>query len=317
MNTLPKGVWPVMLTPFREDGSLDLAGLDALIDWYIDSGAVGLFAVCLSSEMFALSDEERLTLASRTVRRAAGRVPVVATGTFGGPVEVQTEYAKRMAGTGVAAVVLTANQLADATEPDNVWQTRVMEFVGRTDGIPLGLYECPEPYPRRLSPELLAWAAATGCFVWMKDTCCAVAVERAKIAASRGTGLLWLNAHAPSLLNSLDAGGDGYSGIAANCYPQLYTWLCANHRQRPDDARRLQSFLSVADMAVRYRYPASAKRYLGLLGLPIGPTCRIPITAAAGNDDESLVLLHLRESATAMAAGLAARAGLPQTRNQL
>ncbi|MFN8540870.1 MAG: hypothetical protein U0232_25745 [Thermomicrobiales bacterium] len=43
----------------------------------------GLFAVAQSSEMFALDDAERLALAGRVVRRASGRVPVIASGTFG------------------------------------------------------------------------------------------------------------------------------------------------------------------------------------------------------------------------------------------
>lgn len=70
------GVWPVMLTPFRDDGTMDWSGLDALIEWYVSAGATGLFAVCLSSEMYKLTPEERVRLAKHVVQRAAGRVPV-------------------------------------------------------------------------------------------------------------------------------------------------------------------------------------------------------------------------------------------------
>ena len=314
MTKLAHGVWPVMLTPFGDDGSVDLDAVDVLTDWYIANGVAGLFAVCLSSEMYELSDAERLMLARRVIRRAAGRVPVVATGALGGSVAEQAVFARRMAETGVAAVVAVVNRFASAAESDEVWQRRVMEFMALTPGISLGLYECPLPYHRRLSPELLAWAASTGRFVWMKDTCCEVAVERAKIAACRGTPLLWLNAHAPSLLDSLDAGGGGYSGTAANFFPHLYTWLCANHGRRPAEARRLQSVLSVADMAVRRRYPASSKRYLGMLGLPVRTTCRTPIAAAVANDDETIVLMHLREMVDAVGGDLAAMPDDPRTR---
>ena len=294
MGELADGVWPVMLTPFQDDGRLDDHGVDALTDWYMGNGVAGLFAVCLSSEMYALTEAERLGLAARAVRRTGGRLPVVAAGTFSGPVAVQAECARRLAETGVAAVVLIVNQLAAAAEADAVWQARVEQFLEQTDGIPLGLYECPLPYHRRMTPELLAWTAATGRFVWMKDTCCDVAMERAKIVACQGTPLRWFNAHAPSLLASLEAGGDGFSGIAANLYPQLFAWLCANHRQRPDESQRLQRFLSVADTVVRHRYPASAKRYLGMLGLPIGTTCRIPVAAPRADDDEGMVFADLR-----------------------
>ena len=49
-----------MLTAFQEDGGLDLAGVDALVDFYLEGGSHGLFAVCQSSEKFFLDDDERL-----------------------------------------------------------------------------------------------------------------------------------------------------------------------------------------------------------------------------------------------------------------
>ena len=53
------GVWPVMLTPFTKDREIDFKTLKQLVEWYIERGSSGLFAVCQSSEMFYLSFEER------------------------------------------------------------------------------------------------------------------------------------------------------------------------------------------------------------------------------------------------------------------
>ena len=79
-NNFPGGVWPVMLTPFTEDGHIDENGLRALVDWYIESGVKGLFAACQSSEIHEMNFEERMRIAEITVSAAAGRVPVVASG---------------------------------------------------------------------------------------------------------------------------------------------------------------------------------------------------------------------------------------------
>ena len=46
---LPSGLFPVMLTPFCDDGGVDFAGLAKLTNWYIASGAVGLFGAFSSS----------------------------------------------------------------------------------------------------------------------------------------------------------------------------------------------------------------------------------------------------------------------------
>ena len=43
-NQFSGGVWPVMLTPFTEEGQVDYPALERLIEWYIDNGVSGLFA---------------------------------------------------------------------------------------------------------------------------------------------------------------------------------------------------------------------------------------------------------------------------------
>lgn len=272
---IPAGVWPVMLTPFTADLEIDWAGLDALTDWYIAMGVAGLFAVCLSSEMYALEPQERLALAEHVVRRAAGRVPVVASGTFGGPLVEQAAVVRQMAATGVDAVVVIANQLAGPDGPEATWQSAASRLLDLTPGVDLGLYECPVPYHRLLSPEMLGWAARSERFLFHKDTCCRIGPIRSKIAAARGTPFRFFNAHTPTLLASLQSGGHGYSGTAANMYPELLVWLCQHYVSEPETATRLQHLLSVCDRAAAHKYPTVAKECLAALGLPIGPHCRV------------------------------------------
>lgn len=54
-DAIPSGLWPVMVTPFHEDRSIDWRGVDALTDWYLSAGAVGLFAVAQTIEMVRCS----------------------------------------------------------------------------------------------------------------------------------------------------------------------------------------------------------------------------------------------------------------------
>ncbi len=61
----PGGVWPVMLTPFTEENQVDYPALKELVEWYIENGVDGLFAVCQSSEMFKLTLEERVGIAAK------------------------------------------------------------------------------------------------------------------------------------------------------------------------------------------------------------------------------------------------------------
>ena len=55
MHKVAKGIYPVMITPYREDLSIDWQAVDSTVEFYIQQGCTGIFAVCLSSEMFQLS----------------------------------------------------------------------------------------------------------------------------------------------------------------------------------------------------------------------------------------------------------------------
>ena len=117
-NQFPGGVWPVMLTPFTTEREVDYAALEQLVNWYIENGVNGLFAVCQSSEMFYLTLEERLEVAKCVLKAAAGRVPVIASGHVSDAMEDQVAEINAMAKTGVAAVILITNRLAQENERD-------------------------------------------------------------------------------------------------------------------------------------------------------------------------------------------------------
>ena len=286
-----EGLWPVMLTAFRDDGSVDDEGVDALVDFYIDSGSKGLFAVCQSSEMYHLSDDERLALASRVVAGAAGRVPVAATGTFGGPVAEQAGFVRRMADTGVDAVVVLTNQLCGREAGEPVLLAALEQLVEATEPVPLGLYECPEPYHRVTSAGFVAWAAATGRFRYMKDTSRDPALFAPKAeAASADPGFAMFNAAAASALTSLRLGGAGLSPVAANVYPDLFAWLCAHPGH--EKAAWVQRRLTLMDSVVKLKYPQSAKRYLARRGLPIGARTRVAEHPWDGYDELIHDALH-------------------------
>ncbi|XP_065840544.1 4-hydroxy-tetrahydrodipicolinate synthase-like isoform X2 [Oscarella lobularis] len=276
---LPPGVWPTMITPFDDDKttSIDYKCLDALIEWYIKAGVSGLFAVCQSSEMYNLSDDEKVQLARHVKCRAAGRVPVVACGTFGGSVEEQAKFVIKISKE-VDAVVVVVNQLAKEDEGDEIWKANVEELLRLTEDIPLGLYECPVPYKRYLTPELLCWLASTGRFLFHKDTVSLAEPIIQKLAALNKANVKnfsFYNANVATLKLSLEHGARGFSGISANFYPWMHTWLCKNWKSEPEKAKSVQQFLAIAETTLMQNYPMSAKVYLHqLYGFPIKEVCR-------------------------------------------
>jgi len=74
---LLNGLVIATVTPMRDDGSVDWAGLEAHITDLLAGGAEGLFAAGTTGEGLLLEEEERVAVVAATVRAAAGRVPVV------------------------------------------------------------------------------------------------------------------------------------------------------------------------------------------------------------------------------------------------
>lgn len=254
------GVWPVMLTPFTDDNKVDYDSLGKLTDWYIDNGVAGLFADCQSSEMFFLSLEERVNIARFVKEKAAGRVPVVASGHISDSIEKQAEELNAVAETGVDAIILLTNRLAEADESDDVWLNNLKKLLDLLPKeVALGFYECPYPYKRIISPKLLKWCADTGRFFFIKDTSCDIENIKEKLEQIKGSSLKLFNANSSTLLESLELGASGFSGVMANFHTDLYVWLCKNYDKEPKQARQVADFLMVASLIERQVYPVNAK----------------------------------------------------------
>ncbi|MDA3963617.1 MAG: dihydrodipicolinate synthase family protein [Planctomycetota bacterium] len=272
---LPAGLWPVMITPFNADGSLDDGALQHLVDWYIAHGAAGLFAVCLSSECHFLTAPERVQLASRVVHHAQGRVPVVAGALRDGDGPL-SEAVRAMAGTGVAASVILTNELVPREESDNACHAAVAELIATSGECALGFYECPAPWKRLLSLDTVKLCAASGQVRYLKETSCDRAVLASKVAAAANSPLFVANACMALGLASLQAGAPGLSAVAANVAPQLLSWLCAHYDTQPERATAVHAACTVIEELIKRAYPASAKTLATHYGARMGVTCRKP-----------------------------------------
>ena len=246
---------------------MDYEALGKLIDWYIEKGVNGLFADCQSSEMFFLSLEERVKIGEFVKKHADGRVPVVTSGHISDSLEDQAKELTAIAGTGADAVILLTNRLAKENESDEVWLEnlkKLLEMIPKD--VPLGFYECPYPYKRIISPELLKWCADTGRFYFIKDTSCDIENMKAKLEVIKGTNLKLFNANTSTLLETLELGASGYSGVMANFHPELYVKLCNIYKENPSKARKIADFLTVASLIERQVYPVNAKFYQKSIG---------------------------------------------------
>lgn len=268
---------PVMLTPFKENGEIDFDGLGRLTELYIQAGAKGLFANCQSSEMYQLSADERLQIVKQTLKIADGRVPVVAVGNFGETIEEQAAFVRRIYDTGVNAVIIVTSLVAKENESDQIFDERVFELFKLTGNIPLGFYECPEPYKRVLSAQQLEKFTATGRIIYHKDTCLDIDQIKSKLRSTHNVASFGLyDAYAVNAVASLEAGAAGLSCIQGNFFPELIVWLCDhfNDVHVNGNVTKVQEFLTSHMEVIHHAYPVVAKYYLQKRGINISTFTR-------------------------------------------
>lgn len=274
MGNKYNGCWPTMITPFTEEGKIDYSAVKNMVDWFVDHGASGIFAVCQSSEMFFLSEEEKIDLAKAVVEANENRIRIVVSGHTSDDHQKQIEELGKMSEVGADAVVLVSNRLAGPEENDDVLRRNAEDIFRQLPDVTFGLYECPYPYLRLLGDDFLKESASTGNLVFLKDVSCSLEIEKRRVKVVEGTDLSLFNANTSTLLDSWIYGYNGYNGVMGNFHIDLYRWLYDNFRKEPVLAREVSDFLTVAAIIEARCYPVSAKYHFNLTGVPMSTFTR-------------------------------------------
>jgi 2-keto-3-deoxy-L-arabinonate dehydratase len=146
------GCIPILVTPFADDGSLDLESLEREIDWVLAEGASGVACVAIAGEGYKLTETERDSVIATTVHRVDGRVPVVASADGPGE-EPAIDRARRAAALGAdALMVLPSYFVKPAPDALASYYARIAD----ESGLPIMLQDAPQLTGVSMSPAL--WA---------------------------------------------------------------------------------------------------------------------------------------------------------------
>ena len=72
------GVMTALVTPFKTNGELDVEAMDRLVDFQIEHGVDALVPMGTTGECPTVSHEENMDIIERVIRRAEGKLPVIA-----------------------------------------------------------------------------------------------------------------------------------------------------------------------------------------------------------------------------------------------
>ncbi|HWB54782.1 MAG TPA: dihydrodipicolinate synthase family protein [Tepidisphaeraceae bacterium] len=264
-----QGVWPVMVTPYKYDKSIDWECYCALLDWYIEQGVNGIFALCLSSEMFFLTPEERIAIVRAAVKRCNGIVPVIAVGSMGNDLDDHVRFSLQLVDEGVDAVMLTIPEFCESAADLRDYYLRMADRLP----VMLGLYECPVPKRRTLPLDLVRELARTERFGPYKETSGRLNEIVDKATSSSGTQLSVMLGNSAWFADAAGSGIGGLMAIVVNVLPRLCVqiWKAINNGAA---AQADHDILCVAESLIRLEYPLTAQHVLARQGLPISPRSR-------------------------------------------
>lgn len=261
-------LYPTVITPFDETGKIDYESAMALIELFYQNACDGIFAVCQSSEMFFLAQREKLELAAFFIRECHKRgMRCVISGHTEDTLEEQLDYLIKAEALKPDAIILVTNRLVAEEEPDEAFIERLKQLIGSLrPETRLGLYECPYPYKRLISPKMLEYVISTERFDFIKDTCCDVEMMKRRVEMLQGSGIKLFNANAATLTESLENGAAGFSGVVLNFVPELfsvYKKLC----KAGLSTRQVAMLITICSVYEYQLYPCNAKYYLKNRGI--------------------------------------------------
>lgn len=72
------GIYPALLTPFKDDNTVNVEALEALVEYNINKGVTGFYVCGSTGEAFLLTEEERMQIYEIVAKKTAGRAKLLA-----------------------------------------------------------------------------------------------------------------------------------------------------------------------------------------------------------------------------------------------
>ena len=279
-----KGSLVALITPMREDGSLDEAAFADFVEWQIEQGTHGIVPVGTTGESPTLSHDEHRRVVEIAIEVARKRVPVIAGAGSNATAEAVelTRHAKQ-AGTD-AALVVTPYYNKPTQEGLYLHYRAIADAVD----LPVIIYNIPARSVVDMSVETMARLARHPNIVGVKDAT-ANLTRPLHTRRACGAGFVQLSGEDHTAISFLAAGGDGCISVTANVAPRLCSEMhLAWQAGRTEEAIAIQDRLvPLHDAMFVETSPGPVKYAASLLGHG-SATCRLPLAPVGTSTREKV-----------------------------
>ncbi len=252
------GIVPPLVTPLTDRDTLDVAGLERLLEHVIQGGVHGLFVLGTTGEAPSLSYRLRRELITRVCQQVRGRIPVLVGITDTSFVE-SVSLAQHAAQAGAQAVVLSTPYYFPAG------QTELLGYVEHLVAelpLPLVLYNMPSLTKVWFELETLEKLTAFEQIIGIKDSSGDLDYfhNLMPLKVRRPDWSIMIGPEA-MLAKAMAAGGDGGVSGGANVFPRLF--VNYYHAARAGHSERLTHMQMIVDNLQRiYDIGKYASRFI-------------------------------------------------------
>lgn len=160
------GVVPPLCTPFTADGAVDVGSLERLVEYQIEGGVTGIFALGSTSEVGAMNDAQRREVLELTVKFVNGRVPVLA-GIIAMSTGSAIDYARMAEELGADSIVAVGPFYIRPSQEEVKHHFRLIH---QATSLPIMAYHIPFNVQTVITTQTLAELAEEGIIAGVKDS---------------------------------------------------------------------------------------------------------------------------------------------------
>lgn len=279
------GAGVALVTPFREDGSVNYDKLDELIDYHCENGTDSIIICGTTGESSTLSEEEHMECIKFAVERTKKRIPVIA-GTGSNATYTTIDMSKEAVEYGADGLLLVTPYYNKATQEGLALHYKA---VAREVEAPIILYSVSSRTGLNIAPETVA--------ALVREVDNIVAIKEASGNISQVAKIMNLtdgkvdlySGNDDQIVPLLSLGGAGVISVLSNVAPQYTHDICAKFFAgdvKGACEMQLGAIPLIGQLFCEVN-PIPVKKAVNLMGMECGGL-RMPLTELSPEHEKSL-----------------------------
>ena len=270
-----KGSGVAIVTPFKEDGSIDYDKLDELIDYHCENGTDSIIICGTTGESATMTEEEHMDCVKFAIERTRKRIPVVA-GTGSNCTRTAIDMSKEAAENGADGLLVVTPYYNKATQEGLIAH---FTAVAKEAKAPIIMYSVASRTGCNIEPATVAALVKNvDNIVGVKEASGNIS-QIAKIMSMTDGNIDLYSGNDDQIVPLLSLGGIGVISVLANVAPKETHDICAKFFEgdvKGSCKMQLDAIPLIEKLFCEVN-PIPVKKALNLMGWQAGPL-RMPLT---------------------------------------